>query len=387
MNKPGGSAVKSKRTVFWVIPAYNEEASIGDLIDLMVSVSAENEWSYEIIIVDDGSADGTGDIARAKAAEGLPVVIERNEPNQGLGRTMRTGLRSALSRATDDDVIVSLDADLTQDPSYAPALLARIDEGHDVVIASRYRPGARVEGLSTFRRFLSYGASAAVALVRPVRGVRDYSCGFRAYRVLVIREGFERYGDDFVSEKGFACQLEIAERLRDIAAFVEVPFVLRYQDKRKAFALKILPTIGAYFRVIAKVAASGRKPIPVATLGVAFSSVALGALGQMLFRTGARGLAGAGFVATLTEALQHPSVLLGLALYAVSSALWLGVLSRMEVAVAYPLGASGYVLVVVLAWLSGEGIPAQRWMGVGLIMVGVMLVGWLGVAPRRGLRA
>jgi multidrug transporter EmrE-like cation transporter len=225
-----------------------------------------------------------------------------------------------------------------------------------------------------------------VTLVRPIRGVRDYSCGFRAYRALVIREGFDSYDDEFVSESGFACQLEIAERLRENAAFVEVPFVLRYQDKRKASAIKILPTIGAYFRVIAKVAAKGRTQVPVATLWVAFVSVALGATGQILFRAGAKGLAGEGFAETLADAMQHPSVLAGLALYAISSALWLGVLSRLEVSVAYPLGASGYALVVLLAWLSGETVPPLRWAGVALIMFGVLLVGWLGVAPKRGLR-
>ena len=127
----------------------------------------------------------------------------------------------------------------------------------DVVIASRYQKGSSVEGLSTFRRLLSYGASGLVTLVRPVPGVRDYSCGYRAYRASAVREGFARDGDDFVSEQGFACMLEIAERLRGHVGFAEVPFTLRYHAKRKASAIKILPTIGAYFRVIMKVMRNG----------------------------------------------------------------------------------------------------------------------------------
>ncbi len=252
---PVTPAAREGRVVHWVAPAYNEEASIEDLIDRMAEVSSAAGWDYDILIVDDGSRDRTGELVKAKG-ETLPVRVVRNEPNQGLGRTIRRGLRAAAEAAGPDDVVFTLDADLTQDPCYAPSMLAKLDEGYDVVIASRYRKGSAVEGLSTFRRLMSYGASGMIAVVRPVKGVRDYSCGYRVYRARVLREGFERDGDDFVSEQGFGCMVEIAERLRGHATFAEVPFVLRYDAKRKESAIKILPTIRAYFRVIRKVAAS-----------------------------------------------------------------------------------------------------------------------------------
>jgi len=249
------SAKGDTRTVHWVAPAYNEEASIEDLIDRMAEVSSAAGWRYDILVVDDGSRDRTGELARAKA-DALPVTVVRNEPNMGLGRTIRRGLRAAAEASGPDDVVFTMDADLTQDPCYAPSMLAKLDEGFDVVIASRYRKGSAVEGLSTFRRFLSYGASGMIAVVRPVKGVRDYSCGYRVYRASVLREAFVRDGDDFVSEEGFGCMVEIAERLRGFATFAEVPFVLRYDAKRKESAIKILPTIRAYFRVIRKVVAA-----------------------------------------------------------------------------------------------------------------------------------
>ncbi len=374
-------------TIRWVIPAYNEAASIVDLIDRIAEVSQDSGWEWSLTVVDDGSADETGALARERADAGLPITVLRNEPNAGLGFTIRRGLRHAAEASAPDDVIITLDADLTQDPGYAPAMVERIAAGYDIAIASRYRPGSAVEGLSAFRRLLSFAASAMVTLVRPVRNVRDYSCGFRAYRAEVIREGFAEYGDDLVSERGFACMLEIAERLRDRAAFVEVPFVLRYQDKRKASEIKILPTIGAYFRVIAKVASTRRKPVPYATLAVAFSSIILSAVAQLMLRLGAQDLGDLTIVETLATAGTRPVIIGGLAVYAVASALWLGVLSRMELAVAYPLGASGYVLVVMLAALAGEVVPPVRWFGVALIVLGVLLVGWLGVAPVKRARS
>jgi dolichol-phosphate mannosyltransferase len=377
---------RSDRVVRWVAPAYNEAASIEDLIDRIAEVSAEQGWRYEILIVDDGSKDATGDLSRAKAPA-IPVTVVRNEPNKGLGRTIRRGLRTAAEASGPDDVVVTLDADLTQDPGYAPAMLARLDEGADVVIASRYRRGSSVEGLSQFRTMLSYGASGLVALIRPVRGVRDYSCGFRVYRSQTLREAFERDGDDFVSETGFGCMVEIAERLRGYADFAEVPFVLRYDAKRKESAIKILPTIGAYFRVIAKVAVAHREQVPMGSLALALVAVVLASVGQLLLGVGTNAIGPDAFAATINSAFSQWQVLLGLGLYGVSALAWLAVLSRLELTVAYPLGAASYVLVVGVAWLSGEHVPPMRWFGVLLIVLGMALVTWLGVSPRKAVRA
>ncbi len=102
--------------------------------------------------------------------------------------------------------------------------------------------------------------------------------------------------------------VEIAERLRPYADFAEVPFVLHYGAKRKESAIRIVPTIGAYFRVIRKVAKAQRSIVPAATLLLAFSPSPWGRR-QMLLRQGASGLGGAGFSATLWDALAHPDVL------------------------------------------------------------------------------
>ncbi len=241
----------SERVVHFVLPAYDEADSIGALLDRIEEVCEQNRLAYDVLVVDDGSSDGTGELASARAGT-MPVRVIRNEPNQGLGVTIARGLKEATLAAAPDDVVVTLDADLTHDPAYVPAMLDALDRGADVVIASRYQQGAGVRGVSALRRLLSWGASAIVSLVRPIPGVRDYSCGFRAYRAAVLAWAFERYGDRFVRERGFGCMVELAERLRGHARFAEVPFVLHYEEKRSASTIRIWPTIAAYGRVLAR---------------------------------------------------------------------------------------------------------------------------------------
>jgi len=105
------------------------------------------------------------------------------------------------------------------------------------------------------------------------------------------------------------------------------------------------------------------------------SSVVCGSVGQVLLRLGARDIGIAEPVALLAQALTTPLVLAGLVAYAVSSVLWIVVLSRVRLAVAYPLGASNYLVVALLALLLGEHISATRWAGTLIIAVGVVLVG------------
>src|SRR5437016_218592 len=95
-------------------------------------------------------------------------------------------------------------------------LLQMLREGHDVVIASRYQPGARVIGLSLPRRIASYGASWLFRMLFPTPGLRDYTCGFRAYRGKVLSLAVARYGSRFVDTEGFQCMVDILLKLRKL---------------------------------------------------------------------------------------------------------------------------------------------------------------------------
>jgi dolichol-phosphate mannosyltransferase len=231
-----------------VLPAYNEEASIGDLIARIAEVMDGARCAFDVLVVDDGSADATGEIARA----GRNTTVLVNERNSGLGFTIARGLRQTAASAA-DGVVVTMDADLTQDPAYIPAMIDAWRAGADVVIASRFRRGAKVHGLSWDRHVMTWGARVVVSSLMRVPGVRDYSCGFRLYDPLVLAAAFDALGGGFVTQTGFACMVEIIAKLRGSARIAEVPFELHYDAKRKPSAMRIVPTVRAYFTVIGQV--------------------------------------------------------------------------------------------------------------------------------------
>lgn len=367
--------------VRFVLPAYNEADSIGPLIDRIAETMRGDGHAYRIYVVDDGSSDDTSTVA-AERGRSAPVTVLRNEPNQGLGATIARGLRTAAEESGPHDVIVTMDADLTHDPRFTLRMLDRYREGADVVIASRFRHGSLEIGVSKFRLFLTRGARLFYGTLVPVEGVRDYSCGYRLYRSSVIADAFERLGDDFISERGFACMVEILGKLRRSATFAEVPFVLHYEEKLGASTMSIAPTIWAYTRVVRHVwemdlaGRLGPRPrTPRRAYLLLAAVVILAVLGQTMLKAGVAGLAGASFVDTVTSALLEPLVLGGIATYAVSAALWLAVLAQMNLSVAYPMGAASYVIVVAVAQLLGENVPPQRWAGVAAIVLGIAFIG------------
>jgi len=229
--------------VFVVLPAYDEEENLGSLLERIDQAMYESGSDYEVILVDDGSRDGTVRVAQ-EYARFMPIRIERHEANQGLGATIRGGLKVASAACRDDDVVVAMDADNTHTPGLIRSMSRLIEEGSDVVIASRYRPGSYVRGVPLHRRVLSYVASILFRIVFPIRGVRDYTCGYRAYRGRVLKDAFRTAGDAFVSQGGFQCMVDILLNLRKMGViFRETPLILRYDLKGGASKMKVAQTI------------------------------------------------------------------------------------------------------------------------------------------------
>jgi dolichol-phosphate mannosyltransferase len=251
-------------TLWLALPAYNEERSLPALLERCIPVAgrlAAEGRRMGVLVVDDGSADATAERARA-FADRLQIEVIPHDRNRGLGTALRTCLRSAVERCGEDDVVATMDADNTHDPSLLPEMWQCLRERKaDVVIASRYAPGGEEVGLTALRKVLSRGASWLLTLTVPVAGARDYTCGYRVYRAPTLRRVMAAWGDRWIEESGFTCMAEVLLKLGRAGAVVdEWPLILRYDLKEGASKMKIMRTIGRYFAMAARVR---REPSPV----------------------------------------------------------------------------------------------------------------------------
>ena len=250
--RPGNPGLEPK--VLIVLPAFNEEDSLPPLLARFEESTAAI-GSHGILVVDDGSSDGTAAVAETSSSV-LPVTVIRHAANKGLGAALQTGLLAALGEA---DIVITMDADDSHDPATIPLLINRLHEGYDIVIASRFEVGGQEVGVAVHRRLLSHTASAILGLVVGVEGARDYSCGFRAYRSSFLRGLIQEVGEEnLVRETGFACMVELLLKASAHGARVaEVPLVLRYDRKQSASKIRVFRTIVRYGVVLSRHFASG----------------------------------------------------------------------------------------------------------------------------------
>lgn len=240
-------------TIWVAMPAYNEAPRLPALLARWVEVLGRAGQPHRYVIVDDGSTDDTPRILK-EFADSHPLEIITHPPNRGLGASLRDALRFVAEHADGQDVVVTMDADNTQPPELLGEMLQRLQDGNcDVVIASRYRAGARTEGVSAFRRLASFGARVLFQAVFPIPGVRDYTCGFRLYRVEMIKRAFDQLGASFCDRPGFDCTADIVLRLAKLGArFGEVPMALCYGPKNTESSMRvgrtILATLGLAFK-------------------------------------------------------------------------------------------------------------------------------------------
>jgi glycosyltransferase involved in cell wall biosynthesis len=182
-----------------IVPTYNERENIEDLVHQLLELPI----NLHVIVVDDNSPDGTGDLADQLATEneGRVSVIHR-AGKLGLGTAYLAGFQKALSG--NSDYILTMDADFSHNPRYIPAMLEEAERGHDVVIGSRYVDDGGAEGSTLPRILLSWAANA---FARAMLGLRahDTTAGFRCYR----REVLESIDLDAIRSCGYSFLIEI----------------------------------------------------------------------------------------------------------------------------------------------------------------------------------
>ena len=223
---------------YMLLPAFNEERALPLLLNAIQKSFAGSD--FKVIVIDDGSTDKTSEVVR-DFKDKIPVHLIHHEVNQGLGEALKTGLKYVNQVAAGEDIVITMDADNSQDPSFALKLTDEIEKGCDIVIASRYCPSGKQIGVNPMRRILSRAVNALLRILFPIKGIRDYTSGYRAYRLTVVRQGFENFGDRFIQRKGFACMPEILIKLSALGAKVaELPLILRYDLKKSKSKLRLL---------------------------------------------------------------------------------------------------------------------------------------------------
>ncbi len=232
----------------FVVPAFNEEANLPRLFaDLEARLHLFTEGSC-VIVVDDGSSDGTADLVRRYSGPLHVELVELHE-NQGPGAAFRAGFAAALARCPGDGYVVTLEADTTSDLDAVPAMLGHAAAGAELVLASVHGGGQMVN-VSPLRRFLS---RAAGAVVRVALGLDAHTVSsfFRVYSVSTLRRAHDHYGERLIEERGFACKAELLAKLARLGVKpVEVPVDLDGSRRIGESKMSILPTLAGYGRLM-----------------------------------------------------------------------------------------------------------------------------------------
>ena len=205
-------------TVLVVLPTYQEAPNI---VDVLTRIRAAAPDAF-VLVVDDGSPDGTADLAAEVGVELGNIDVLRRAAKSGLGPAYRAGFAWGLER--DHQVLIEMDADLSHDPEMLPKLIAAVGAGRaDLAIGSRYIPGGAVPGWPASRRLLSQMGNRYVGLMLRLP-VRDATAGFRAYTADIL----ERIGLERVRADGYGFQIEMAyEVAKAGGTIVELPITFR----------------------------------------------------------------------------------------------------------------------------------------------------------------
>ncbi|MCL6105916.1 MAG: polyprenol monophosphomannose synthase [Actinobacteria bacterium] len=199
-----------------ILPTYNECENLERFVSKLQEVFAAGGLGGRIIVVDDNSPDGTGEIADRLAGQyGNLSVLHRSE-KQGIGPAYLAGFKEALK--TDTDFILEMDCDFSHDPAYLPVLLDAAEDA-DLVIGSRYVAGGRVENWGLGRRLISRGGGMYAKMILGVK-INDLTGGLKCFR----RQVLETLDLNAVSSQGYGFQIE-----------------LTYQALRKGFRVKEIP--------------------------------------------------------------------------------------------------------------------------------------------------
>ena len=203
-----------------VLPTYNEAENIEPIVRAALAQLDSTGMAHRVLVVDDGSPDGTGEIADRLAAELAPVEVLHRGRKEGIGPAYLAGFRHALAGGA--ELLLEMDSDFSHDPADLPRLISAAADA-DLVLGSRYVPGGGVSDWGRARRLISRGGSIYAKVILGI-AVNDLTGGFKCFR----RDVLESLDLGGVGTDGYGFQIEMTYRaIRAGFRVKEVPILFR----------------------------------------------------------------------------------------------------------------------------------------------------------------
>ena len=248
--------------IYIVLPAYNEEQSIKIILDDLYNLWKEKLKEYKIfvIVVNDGSTDKTekivDDYIFFLSSQNSSFFVKKitHKINEGLGKAIKSGFEHVFQISKDNEILITLDSDNTMPVDLISSMITKLNSGKDLVVASRFIKHGKTVGVPIDRKILSYVASKIYKIFFPINNIKDYTCGYRGYKIKLLREASKQI-TPFFSEVGFSSMVDILLKLQKFNKNInaeELPLTLRYDLKKGTTKMKVIRNIFNSFMLIIK---------------------------------------------------------------------------------------------------------------------------------------
>lgn len=205
---------------------------------------------FRIYIINDGSTDRTAQIIEELKTK-IPIVLINQKKNKGVGEAFRIGFREVLRIASDDDVIITKEADNTSDIRILEKMIAKVRQGNDVVLASCFCREGDIINTTWDRHLLSFCANNLVKFFFNMREIHTFSSFYRAFNGNTLKKVFRAYHGSLITRDGFECMVEILIKLKKLPVKIaEVPLVLNANKNLGRSKMNRVKTIQGYIKLI-----------------------------------------------------------------------------------------------------------------------------------------
>lgn len=235
---------------FIVLPCYNEEQNIEPLISA-IHKTLHNHIPHQIIAVNDGSTDNTKKILK-KLARQYPLLLQDHHKNKGLAAALQTGLTTAIKHSTNQDLVITMDADQTHKPKQIPNMIKATQKA-DIIIASRYAKNSKQQNIPPHRQILSKTINTLITTVTKLP-IKDVTSGYRCYKAKTLKKLKTTTKNKLIESKGFEVTTELLLKTFWTGATTkEIPITLDYSQKRGRSKMRLTPTIKRYILLLHKI--------------------------------------------------------------------------------------------------------------------------------------